>query len=150
MHMHMRDHDKCQSYMLLTKYIWHAYNWWQITLIPVVSSSDLTYKTWLAYLQKSIIYIWHTSPLIPQVTPAHLMLHGQCCICYENVFTSWVRDHKTSLGAHILDARSWLVAQRTHNPYHMIGTVLKQNSSWGDGFGNHITRREDAYLLTLS
>jgi hypothetical protein len=39
---------------------------WQNTLNPVVSSNDMTYKTWLAYLQKTTIYIYtHTSPLIP-------------------------------------------------------------------------------------
>jgi hypothetical protein len=56
MHMHMQDHDKCQSYTFLTKrkvlpnIEGVCINRWQITLIPVVSSSDSTYETWLAYL----------------------------------------------------------------------------------------------------
>jgi hypothetical protein len=49
MHMHMQDHDKCRSYTFLTqkkrfaKYRWRTYNQWQIVLIPVVSSSGMTY-----------------------------------------------------------------------------------------------------------
>jgi hypothetical protein len=46
-------------------------------------------QLWLAYLQKSTIDIYnHTLPLIPQVAPMRLTLHGQCCIHYENIFTS--------------------------------------------------------------
>jgi hypothetical protein len=66
-------------------------------------------QTWLVYLQKSTIDIWHTLPLIPQVVSVRLKLHGQCCICYENVFISWGKDHKTFLGLHTLGARSWPV-----------------------------------------
>jgi hypothetical protein len=58
--------------------------------------------------------------------------------------------HKTFLGPHALGARSWPVAQQTRNPYHTIGTVLKQASSSGDGSEIHITMREESYLLTLT
>jgi hypothetical protein len=37
-----------------------------------------------------------------------------------------------------------------YSSYRMIGTVLKQTSSWGDGFRIRITRWEDTYLLTLA
>jgi hypothetical protein len=117
---------------------------------PQLVLGDMTYSTWLEYLQKNHRYIWYTSPLIPQVTPMHLTLRGQRCIYYENVFMSWGSDHKTSLGPHILGAWLWLVARWTRSPYRTIGTVLKQISSWGDGSGIHITRREDTHLLTLS
>jgi hypothetical protein len=60
----------------------------------------------------------------------------------------WPQDIPKSLLT--LDTRSWLVTQQTRNPYHKIGTVLKQASSWGDGSGIHVTRWEDTYLLTLS
>jgi hypothetical protein len=30
----------------------------------------------------------HTSPLVPQLAPMHLTMHGQHYICYKNVFTS--------------------------------------------------------------
>jgi hypothetical protein len=41
-----------------TTYRWRTYNRWQFALNPMVSSNDMTYETWLAYLQKSIIYIY--------------------------------------------------------------------------------------------
>jgi hypothetical protein len=110
-------------------------------------------ETWLVYQQKSTIYIYictHTSPLIPQVASVCLTLHGQCCIRYENVFTTWGRDHKTFLGPHALGARSWPVARQTRNLYLTIGTVLKQASSWGNKSEIHITRQKNTYLLTLS
>jgi hypothetical protein len=131
------------------KYIWCTYNWWQITLFPVVSSSGMTYAYVVSILAENTIDIWHTSPLIPQVASVHLMIHGQHCICYENVFMSWGRDNKTSLGPHALGARSWPVARQTRSPYHMIGTILKQTSSWGDGSRVHITWQEDTYLFTF-
>jgi hypothetical protein len=127
----------------LTKYRWCTCSQWQIALIHVVSSTGMTYANMVSVsVEKDNIHI-HTSPLIPQVASTHLTLRGQHCIRYENVFTSWGSDHKTSLGPHTLGARSWLLAQRTHNLYHTIGTVLKQTLSWGDGTGIHITRRED-------
>jgi hypothetical protein len=62
MHMHMQNHDndspiRSSQKENFTTYRRHAYNMWQIALILVVSSSDLTYEVWLAYLQKSIIYL---------------------------------------------------------------------------------------------
>jgi hypothetical protein len=33
----------------------------------------------------------HTSPVIPKVALMHFMLHGQRCIYYEKVFTSYIR-----------------------------------------------------------
>jgi hypothetical protein len=95
----------------LIKYRWHTYNRWQITFIPIVSSSSMTYATWLAHMQKSTIHIWHTSPLIPQVASVRLTLHERCRIHYENIFTSWGRDHKTSLDPHVIGTWSWLVAR---------------------------------------
>jgi hypothetical protein len=49
MHMHMRDHDNipvlCVPHQkkVFVNYRWCTYNWWQITLIPIVSYSDMTY-----------------------------------------------------------------------------------------------------------
>jgi hypothetical protein len=49
MHMHMWDHDKMPVLCIphqkksFAKYRWHTYNWWQITLIPIVSSNGMTY-----------------------------------------------------------------------------------------------------------
>jgi hypothetical protein len=123
----------------------------KFVLNPMVISSDTTYETWLTYLQKSTIYIYtHTSPLIPQVAPTCLTLYVQRCIRYKNIFTSWGRDHKTFLCPHVLGTQLWPVTRQTRSPYRMIGMVLKQASSWGDGSGIHITRWEDTYLLTLS
>jgi hypothetical protein len=45
----MRDHDNMpvlsvpQQKKSFAKYRWRTYNWWKITLIPVVSSSGMTY-----------------------------------------------------------------------------------------------------------
>jgi hypothetical protein len=136
----------CSSYLFLTKrktfatYRWRMNSRWQFALNPVVSSSVWLTQTWLVYLQKGTIDIWHISILIPQVALVRLMLHGQRYIHYENVFTSWGRDYKTFLGPHTLSARSWQVARQTRSSYRKIGIVLKQTPSWGDGFGIHITR----------
>jgi hypothetical protein len=146
----------CQYYLFLTKinafatYRWRTHSRWQFALNLVVISSDTTYEMCLAYLQKSTIYIYtHTSPLVLQVAPVCLPLHQQRCIRYENIFTSCWRDHKTFLGPHTLGAWLWPVARQTRSPYHTIGIVLKEASSWGDESRIHITRREDTYLLTL-
>jgi hypothetical protein len=56
----------------------------------------------LAYPQKITIDIRHASPLIPQVASMRLMQCGQHCICYNNIFTSCISDHKTFLGLHIV------------------------------------------------
>jgi hypothetical protein len=42
----------------------------------------------------------------PQVVPMRLMLYGQRCMHYKNIFTSCVSDHKTFLGLNALGARS--------------------------------------------
>jgi hypothetical protein len=49
------------------------------------------------------------------------------------VLHKWPQDIPRS--PHVLDARSWLIARRTRIPYRMIGTVLKETSSWGTGPG---------------
>jgi hypothetical protein len=49
----------CRSYPFLTKrkafatYRWSTHSRWQFPLNPMVIYSDTTYKTWLAYLQKT-------------------------------------------------------------------------------------------------
>jgi hypothetical protein len=119
----------------------------KVALIPVVSSNETTYAIMVSVPAEKHNNIWHTSSLILQVVPTCLMMCRLCCIHYENVFTSWGRDHKTSLGLHALGARSWLVTRQTCSPYRMIRTALKQTSSWGDGFRIHITQREDTYII---
>jgi hypothetical protein len=135
-------------------YRWRTHSRWQFALNPVVNSNNTIYGNVVSVpTEEHNIYIYictHTSPLIPQVASVCLTLHGQCCIRYENVFTTWGRDHKTFLGPHALGARSWPVARQTRNLYLTIGTVLKQASSWGDESEIHITRQKNTYLLTLS
>jgi hypothetical protein len=95
-HMHMQDHNKVPIIYVphqkksFVKYRWRTYNRWQFTLIPVVSSSGMTYANVVSVpTEKHNRYRYnHTSPLIPQVTHVRLMLHEQRCICYKNVFTS--------------------------------------------------------------
>jgi hypothetical protein len=49
MHMLMQDHDNISTIYVphqkksFAKYIWRMYSRWQITLIPMVSSSRMTY-----------------------------------------------------------------------------------------------------------
>jgi hypothetical protein len=49
MHMHMQDHDNMSVLYVphqkktFAKYRWRTYNWWQIALVPEVSSSGMTY-----------------------------------------------------------------------------------------------------------
>jgi hypothetical protein len=56
MHMHMQDHDKMPVLCIphqkkcFAKYGWHTYSQWQIALIPVVSSSDITYANVVSIL----------------------------------------------------------------------------------------------------
>jgi hypothetical protein len=50
----------------------------------------MTYAIVVSVPIENMTYI-HTSPLIPQVASVCLMLHGQHCIRYENVFTSYGR-----------------------------------------------------------
>jgi hypothetical protein len=132
-------------------YRWCTHSPWQFALILMVSSNETTYAIMISIpTEEHNIHIWHTSPLIPQVASTLLTLCGQRCIRYKNVFTSWGRDQKTSIGPHALGARTWLVAWQTRSPYHTIGTIIKQASSWGDRSKIHITRREETYILTFS
>jgi hypothetical protein len=87
----------CQPYLFVTKrktfatYRRRTYSRWQIALNPMVISSDTAYKYVVisVHAEKHNIDIYnHTSSLIPQVTPVHLMLHRQRYIRYENVFMS--------------------------------------------------------------
>jgi hypothetical protein len=60
-------------------------------------------------------YIWHTSPVTPQVASTRLTLCGQRCIRYENIFTCYRRrPHDTLMSScsrcavvasHMIDTR---------------------------------------------
>jgi hypothetical protein len=132
------------------QYRWCTCSRCKVTLITVVSSNETTYAIMISVPTEKHNNVWRTSPLIPQVVPTSLTLRGQRCNCYENVFTSCGRDHKTTLGLHSLYAQSWSVPRQTRKPYCTIGTVHKQASSWGDRSEIHITRREENYHLTLA
>jgi hypothetical protein len=73
----------CRSYPSspkekIAKPKWRTYSRWQFTLIPVVSSSDMTYANVVSIPVENTTDIYnHTSPLIPQVAPVRLMLQGQ-------------------------------------------------------------------------
>jgi hypothetical protein len=56
----MKNADPIRSLpkKIFAQYIWLTHSRWQLILNPVVSSNDTTYKTWLAYLQKSKRYIY--------------------------------------------------------------------------------------------
>jgi hypothetical protein len=72
----------------IVKYIWRIYSLWQMVLIPVVSSNDMTYVIVITISTENIIDIYtHALPLIPQVAPTCLTLRGQRCIHYESIFT---------------------------------------------------------------
>jgi hypothetical protein len=114
MHMLMQDHDSMPVLYVLTKRE-SLPNIVSVRIVGGKSHSSLWLvlavwltQTWLAYLQKTHVYMTYITTY-SQVVPVHLALHGQRCIRYENVFTSWVRNHKTFLGRHILGAQSWLV-----------------------------------------
>jgi hypothetical protein len=64
------------------------YSRWKIALILVVSCSSMSYANVVSVPVEKYRYVWHISPLIPQVVLTHLTLRGQHCIYYENVFTS--------------------------------------------------------------
>jgi hypothetical protein len=145
----------CWSYTFLikrktfAKYRWCTQVGGKVALIPIVNSKwyDLLSMVSIPAKNTTDIYMAYNTTYPP--SGARALNTAWTTLHYENVFLSWGRDHKTSLGPHTLGARSWLVARQTHNPYCMIGTVLKQTSSWGDGSGIHITQREDTYLLTM-
>jgi hypothetical protein len=107
-------------------------------------------QTWLVYLQKSTIYMKYITTYPPSDAHAFNNMWTTLHTLQDHIHVSrkWPQDIPRSLLT--LGTRSWLVARWTRSPYCMIGTVLKQVSCWGDGFGIHITWREDAYLLTLS
>jgi hypothetical protein len=69
------------------------------------------------------IYIWHTSPLVPQVAPKHLTLHGQRCICHKNIFTSCGSGHKTFPGLYSSWVRSHDSSHDDVSLYRTIGTA---------------------------
>jgi hypothetical protein len=85
----------------------HTCRRWKNALVLMVNSNGMTYIIVVSVPADNIIDIYtHTSPLISQVTHMHLTLRGQCCIRYENVFTSSKCIHKTFLGPHALGVRS--------------------------------------------
>jgi hypothetical protein len=145
-HMHMQDHDKSQSYMFLTKrnfakYRWRTYNRWQIALIPVVSSSGMTYTHVVSVptekLNRHIFTYITTYP--PSSARAFNVARTTLHMLRERIHVLRKRPQDIPR-SHTIGARSWSVARLTRSPYHTIGTVLKQVSSWGDGSGIHITR----------
>jgi hypothetical protein len=70
------------------KYLWCTHSQWQITLITVVSPSDMTFTNVFSVpAEKHNRYMTYIT-IYPQVVPMCLTLHGQRYICYENVFTS--------------------------------------------------------------
>jgi hypothetical protein len=82
----------------LAQYIRRTYSQWQIVLIRVVSSTEMTYTNVVSVTaEKHNIHI-HASPLIPYVATMHLTLRGQRCIRYKNVFTSYRCGDKTFPG----------------------------------------------------
>jgi hypothetical protein len=57
----------------------------------------MTYSNVVSIFADIYIYIYMTYiTTYPQVVPVHLMLHGQCYICYENVFISY-RRHRQNI-----------------------------------------------------
>jgi hypothetical protein len=146
----------CWSYMFLTKKK-DLSNIYGVRIVGGKSHSfpwfvlvEWLKQTWLVYLQKSTIYMTYITTCPP--SGAHAFYTAQTVLhtLQEriHVLQKWPQDIPRSLLA--LGTRSWLVTWWTCNPYHMIGTVLKQASSWGDGSWIRITWREDTYLLTLS
>jgi hypothetical protein len=55
---------------------------------PWLALSNMTYSNVVSVPVEKYRYVWYTSPLIPQVMSVCLTLHEQCCIHYENIFTS--------------------------------------------------------------
>jgi hypothetical protein len=64
------------------------------------SLTNLVYVFMVSVLAEEHNIHMHTSPLISQVAPTRLTLHGQHCICYKNVFTFCGSDHKAFLDLH--------------------------------------------------
>jgi hypothetical protein len=103
MHAHMQNPDICRSYMFLTKrkfaqYIRRMYKRWQSHSSLSSVLTKLVYTIVVSVpAEEHNIHI-NTSPLIPQVVPTRLTLHGQHCIRHKNIFTSYISDHKTFPG----------------------------------------------------
>jgi hypothetical protein len=83
------------------KYIWRTHSRWQTALVPVVSPSGMTYVNMVSVPAEEHHIHMHTSPLILQVMPTYLMLRGQHCIHYKNVFMCCGSDHKTFPGLYL-------------------------------------------------
>jgi hypothetical protein len=145
----------CRSYTFLTKrkdlpniYSVRIVNNKSCSSSWLVLAEWLT-EAWLVYLQKSTIYMTYITTYTP--SGAHMfnaawttlhMLHKGI-----HVLRKWPQNIPRSL--HTLVTWSWLVAWWIRSPYRMIENVLKQDSSWGDAYGIHITWQKDTYLLTL-
>jgi hypothetical protein len=94
MHMHMRDHDNMlilyvpHQKKFFVKYRWCTCNRWQFTLIPVVSSSGMTYANVVSVpAEEHNRYITYITTSPPSGV-VHLTLYGQRYIRYENIFMS--------------------------------------------------------------
>jgi hypothetical protein len=83
--------------------------------------SDKTYSNVVIVHAEKHRYIWHMSPLIPQVAPVCLTLHRQCYIYYGNVFTSW----ETKWPILWFDCDESLICQGLNlNTGHFCGSTL--------------------------
>jgi hypothetical protein len=62
---------------------------WKITLIPMVSSNDMTYSNVVSVLAENTtdIYVTYITTY-PQVVSVRLTVHKQRYIRYENIFMS--------------------------------------------------------------
>jgi hypothetical protein len=87
------------------QYIRHTYNRWQSHSSPKSVLTKLDYAIVVTVPAEGYNIHIHTSPLIPQVAPTHLMLHGQCCIYHKNVFISCGSGHITFPGLYSLWVR---------------------------------------------
>jgi hypothetical protein len=124
---------------------------WQSHSFPLLVLANLIYAIVVSVpAEEHSIHIWHTSPLIPQVTPTHLTLHGQRCIRHKDVFTSSKSGHKTFSDLYSPWVRSRDLSHDGRQPLPHDRDCLKQISPWGNGAGIHITRHDDTYLLTLT
>jgi hypothetical protein len=91
----------CRSYPFLTKIKAFATHISGVRIIggtshstPWLALTDLAYTIMVSVPTEEHNIHMHTSPLIPQVAPMRLTLHGQRCIRYKNVFTSCGSGHK--------------------------------------------------------
>jgi hypothetical protein len=108
------------------KYRWRTYNWWQITLIPVVSSNDMTYVNMVSipaeeHNRYMTYIITYPSSGIRAFNAARTALHT--LREHIHVLNKRPQDNPRS---HALGVRSWPVAQQTRNLYRTIRTVLSK------------------------